>query len=196
MGSSSALPLLLLSLVFPCGVWSLNPDDPNVCSHWERWGRSRLRFYERERNFTSGPESDGYCWSWNFSSTSARRRLNQSSRSILKVRTAVLIWHGLRCQEIVGVAASNEMRRQIDQCTLVPINHDSHRAWIIISCAGWCHIWEIRRNNFRPRCKGEERKPGRYIIQIIAWPRWEYWGPWLHCADIKTYSLSGLCWWL
>lgn len=78
--------------------------------------------------------------------------------------------------EIVGVAASNEIRRQIDQCTLIPINHDSHRAWIIISCAGQCHFWEIRRNNFSPRCKGEERKLWRYIIWIIAWPRWRYLG--------------------
>lgn len=78
--------------------------------------------------------------------------------------------------EIGGVAASNEIRRQIDQCALIPINHDSHRAWIIISCAGQCHFWEISRNNFCPRCKGEERKLWRYIIWIIAWPRWGYLG--------------------
>lgn len=75
-----------------------------------------------------------------------------------------------------GVAASNEIRRQIDQCTLIPINHSSHRAWIIISCAGQCHLWEISRNNFCPRYKGEERKLWRYIIWIIAWPRWVYLG--------------------
>lgn len=75
-----------------------------------------------------------------------------------------------------GVAASNEIRRQIDQCTLIPINHDSHIAWIIISCAGQCHLWEISRNNFCPQCRGEERKLWRYIIWIIAWPRWRYLG--------------------
>lgn len=40
MGSSVAplAPLLLLGLI--SSVWSLNPDDPNVCSHWERWASS------------------------------------------------------------------------------------------------------------------------------------------------------------
>lgn len=73
-----------------------------------------------------------------------------------------------------GVAASDKIRRHIDQCTLIPINHDNYRAWIIFSCAGQCHLWEISRNNFCPQCKGEERKLWRYIIWIIAWPRWRY----------------------
>eukprot|EP00064_Thunnus_orientalis_P004205 superscaffoldBa00000375_g4216 len=37
MGSSVALLALLLVLGFTAGVWSLNPDDPNVCSHWESY---------------------------------------------------------------------------------------------------------------------------------------------------------------
>ncbi|TNN86926.1 Multiple epidermal growth factor-like domains protein 11 [Liparis tanakae] len=37
MGSSVALPALLLVLGFTTNVWSLNPDDPNVCSHWESY---------------------------------------------------------------------------------------------------------------------------------------------------------------
>lgn len=78
--------------------------------------------------------------------------------------------------EMGGAAASNEIRRQIDQCTLIPINHDSHRTWIIISCAGQCRLWEISRNYFCSQCKGEERKLWRYIIWIIAWPRWGYLG--------------------
>lgn len=60
--------------------------------------------------------------------------------------------------EMGGAAASNEIRREIDQCTLIPINHDSHRAWIIISCAGKCHLWEISRNNFCTQCKGGGKK--------------------------------------
>lgn len=73
-----------------------------------------------------------------------------------------------------GAAASNEIHRQIDQCTLIPINRECHRAWIIISFAGQCHLWEISRNNFCLWRKGEERKLWRYIIWIIAWPRWGY----------------------
>ncbi|CAL1595794.1 unnamed protein product [Knipowitschia caucasica] len=29
--------LLALSLVHGASVWGLNPDDPNVCSHWESY---------------------------------------------------------------------------------------------------------------------------------------------------------------
>lgn len=57
---------------------------------------------------------------------------------------------------------------------MIPINHDSHRAGIIISCAGWCHFWEICRNNFGPQCNGEERKLRRCIICVVTWPRWRY----------------------
>lgn len=56
--------------------------------------------------------------------------LNLTSASILKVHTAVLIPQ----LESVGsesgggaAAASDEIRRQIDQYTLIPINHDGHR---------------------------------------------------------------------
>lgn len=73
-----------------------------------------------------------------------------------------------------GTAASDEIRRQIDQWTLIPINHNSHRAGIIISCAGRCHVWEICRNNFSLQCNGEERKLRRCIICVVAWPRWRY----------------------
>ncbi|XP_010795002.1 multiple epidermal growth factor-like domains protein 11 [Notothenia coriiceps] len=37
MWSSVALPALLLVLGSTYNVWSLNPDDPNVCSHWESY---------------------------------------------------------------------------------------------------------------------------------------------------------------
>lgn len=39
MGPVRASPLaqpVLVVLGLVIGVWSLNPDDPNVCSHWER----------------------------------------------------------------------------------------------------------------------------------------------------------------
>lgn len=36
MGSLVALSTLLLVLGWTAHVWTLNPDDPNVCSHWER----------------------------------------------------------------------------------------------------------------------------------------------------------------
>lgn len=118
------------------------------------------------------------CQSWNFFSVPATSALNQRLRSILRVHTAVSISHSsvAKLGEMGGVAASNEIRRQIDQCTLIPINHGRNRSWIIIRCAGQCHLWEIRRNNFCPQCKGEERKLWRYMIWIIAWPRWGYLG--------------------
>ncbi|TKS73504.1 Multiple epidermal growth factor-like domains protein 10 [Collichthys lucidus] len=37
MGSSAALLALPLVLGLTASVWSLNPDDPNVCSHWESY---------------------------------------------------------------------------------------------------------------------------------------------------------------
>lgn len=36
MGSPVALWALFLLLGPTSSIWSLNPDDPNVCSHWER----------------------------------------------------------------------------------------------------------------------------------------------------------------
>ncbi|KAF3688778.1 Multiple epidermal growth factor-like domains protein 11 [Channa argus] len=37
MGLSDALLTLLFVLGLTTGAWSLNPDDPNVCSHWESY---------------------------------------------------------------------------------------------------------------------------------------------------------------
>lgn len=106
--------------------------------------------------------------------------LNLTSASILKVHTAVSIpqLESAGSESGAGAAAaSDEIRRQIDQCTLIPINHGGHRGWIIISCAGRCHLWEISGNNFCSQCKGEERKLRRCMIWIIAWPRWRHLGP-------------------
>lgn len=36
MGAGIRPRLALLCLSFASVVWTLNPDDPNVCSHWER----------------------------------------------------------------------------------------------------------------------------------------------------------------
>lgn len=48
MGSPVALSALFLLLGSTPSIWSLNPDDPNVCSHWERWASSSaLLFYSR-----------------------------------------------------------------------------------------------------------------------------------------------------
>lgn len=126
---------------------------------------------------SSTSSKDRHCRSWNFFNVSATRTPKVPdlfSKSIQQYRSHTA--QVARLREMGGAAASNEIRREIDQCTLIPINHDSHRAWIIISCAGQCHLWEISRNNFCPQCKGEERKLWRYIIWIIAWPRWGYLG--------------------
>lgn len=110
------------------------------------------------------------------SPAAATNALNLALTSLLKIHTHY--WSHLaqhtQLREEGGTAASDEIRRQIDQCTLIPINHDSYRAWIIITCAGWCHLWEICRNNFYLQCNGEERILRRCIIYIIAWPRWRY----------------------
>ncbi|MEQ2274846.1 Multiple epidermal growth factor-like domains protein 11 [Xenotaenia resolanae] len=37
MGVSISPPFTLLCLGFISTVWTLNPDDPNVCSHWESY---------------------------------------------------------------------------------------------------------------------------------------------------------------
>lgn len=183
MGSRAALLALLLVVCLTSGVWSLNPDDPNVCSHWERWALSSVVFA------TLHWISD---WRWGIrcgfgSSGSKKKAPNDPGtfsvhllHTLSKFRIYPQSPYGhidlTRLEspsaDVGGAAASNEIRREIDQCTLIPINHDSQRAWIIISCAGQCHLWEISRNNFCPQCEGEERKPWRYIIWIIAWPRW------------------------
>lgn len=36
MRTMTRLPLRLALLGFLSAAWTLNPDDPNVCSHWER----------------------------------------------------------------------------------------------------------------------------------------------------------------
>ena len=179
MGSSVAPLAVLLVLGLTTGVWSLNPDDPNVCSHWERWASSS-RVYHSTLNFSFkrrvlcivDPAAFFSVYLLLHVLLAKVPDLFSGSIQQYRSRTARVakLW------EMGGAAASNEIHRQIDQCTLIPINHGSHRSWIIISCAGQCHLWEISRNNFCPQCKGEERKLWRYIIWIIAWPRWGYLG--------------------
>lgn len=91
MGSSVArlAPLLLLGLI--SSVWSLNPDDPNVCSHWERWALS-TRLYILHC-CTSSISQGWHGRSWNFLNVPATNALNLSSTSILKVQIAVSISH-------------------------------------------------------------------------------------------------------
>lgn len=91
MGSSVAplAPLLLLGLI--SSVWSLNPDDPNVCSHWERWASStRLHILHC---CISGISQGWHGRSRNFLNVPATNALNLSSTSILKVHIAVSISH-------------------------------------------------------------------------------------------------------
>lgn len=93
MGSSVALLAVLLVLGLTTGVWSLNPDDPNVCSHWERWASSS-RVYLSTLNFSFKRECAASLILQLFLSVpAAPRALNQSSRSILRVHTAVSISH-------------------------------------------------------------------------------------------------------
>lgn len=176
MGSSVALQTLVLVLALTTSVWSLNPDDPNVCSHWERWALPScvyIDFFIWKRICCSlaapTPRADVVdpgTFSVYLLLAPLTKVPDLFSKCIQQYRShtaqVAKLW------EMGGVAASNEIRRQIDQCTLILINHDSHRAWIIISCAGQCHLWEISRNNISPQCKGEERKLWRYIIWNIA----------------------------
>lgn len=152
MGSIEVLLALVLVQGFKTLVWGLNPDDPNVCSHWERW--ACILWSSPEVALTT------------FRATKLVALFAKSIQSIIDLTQPE------SRPARGGAVASDEIRRQIDQYTLIPINHSSHRAWIIISCAWYCHLWEISRNNSCPGWKGEERRLWRYIVWIIAWPRW------------------------
>lgn len=120
--------------------------------------------------------------SWNFFSV-------PTALKHLLGKTILSYWsctaQGMELRVEGGVATLDEIHRQIDQCTLIPINHKNHRAWIIISCAVRC-----LRNNFCPQCKGEGRRLQRYIISIIAQPRYLGYSEYLGAVGPPCWHLN------